>query len=108
MFRRTLIAFGAAAVLSVAGPIPMADAAQEYVLVRILPNGNEQVEQIIPVTAEDQQIQTITAAIRDELLANGRGKKINNPANRYVLYGPTEEDVPRTIDDRIWDSLVDL
>jgi hypothetical protein len=86
----------------------VAGAEQAYVLVRILPNGNEQVLETIPVTEEEQQRGELTEAIRNELLAHGRGNVVNNPAHRYVLYCPTEENVPRTIDDRCWDSLVDL
>lgn len=80
--------------------------AQEYVLVRLLPGGQEVVEEVIPVTDATQA--DVIEQTRNNILASARGKKLANPAFRYVLYGPTEEDTPRTVDDRVWDSSTDL
>jgi len=80
--------------------------AQEYVLVRLLPGGNEVVLETIPVTAGSTG--EVTTALRETILASGRGRKLAAPGQRFILYGPTEENVPRTADDRVWDSAVDL
>lgn len=82
-----------------------AHAEQAFVLVRLLPNGNEQV-----IATADTSLSTDAAIqeLRQELLAEARGRLFTNPGHRYVIYGPTEDDTPRTIDDRVWDSAVDL
>lgn len=101
--KRLLATFLIAAGLLVAVPSP-AHAEQAFVLVRLLPNGNEQV-----ISSLDTTLSTSEAIeeFRHQLQNNARGRLFTNPGHRYVIYGPTEEDTPRTIDDRVWDSAVD-
>jgi hypothetical protein len=80
--------------------------AQEFALVRILPSGNEQDIAVYPVDPTTQTWEAIEV-LRATLLVDGRGRKFSNPAHRYAIYGPTEDDAPRTVDDRVWDSEVD-
>ena len=78
---------------------------QAFVLVRLLPSGNEQV-----ISTLDTSLST-SAAIEEfrlQLQTNARGRLFTNPGHRYVIYGPTEENTPRTVDDIVWDSAVDL
>lgn len=79
--------------------------AREYVLVRIMPNGSEQFIEAwstVDMTAEQMQ------ALRTQGLEAARTLKAQQAGRRYVVYGTTETDAPRTVDDRIWDSAVNL
>lgn len=79
--------------------------AREYVLVRIMPNGSEQfIDSWSTVNMTSAQIN----ALREQGLAAARTLKSQQAGRRYVVYGPTDTDAPRTPDDRVWDSAVDL
>ena len=79
--------------------------ARAYVLTRVFPNGNEQVEGTwSTVGMTEAQLQ----ALRVQGLTAARTLKSQQAGRRYVVYGPTEDDNPRTPDDRIWDSVCDL
>lgn len=69
----------------------------------MLPNGNEIALGTFLVTSWDEQEQVIRAVsfqYADE-------QRINNPSWQVIIYGPTDGWY-WTIDDRIWDSAVNL
>jgi hypothetical protein len=74
-----------------------------YLVNRILNNGREtELGRFTVGQLTDAEI----AALRDQALSSARIAKGNGW--RVVVYGPTEGDVPHTVDDRVWDSAVNL
>lgn len=72
---------------------------QAFTLVRIAPNGNETVVATVPITDIEYQQR------RGEALLQGRALRQAN--RRYVVYGPSDSPT-LDLDDRVWDSAVDL
>ena len=77
--------------------------AQYYLVVRRRANGREdEITRYNTVALTEEQAQTI----RETALGTSRAAKIAN--NWHVLvYGPTEDDLPPTADDLIWNSDTD-
>lgn len=107
--KTTIIALFAALVLvpaTVAAPPPgvTADPTTNYVLTRVLPNGNEKDLATFQVTDWEQ-----STLIREVALQAARQNRVNNPSWRLILYGPVDPPVTYwTDDDRVWDSATDL
>lgn len=74
-----------------------------YRIVRRLPNGNDV---ILDELAYDETSFEDEQRIRDSTGALADQRRINNPAWRVIVYGPTNDGGPYTADDIIWDSSV--
>lgn len=81
----------------------VADPTITYWLVRRLPNGNNVELGQWVVTDIDNQL-ALEQEARAAALAQADFERINNPAWRVLLYGPTNGG-DYTDDDLIWDSL---
>lgn len=88
---------------AVAAPPPgePADPFTNYILTRILPNGNERVLETFEVTSWGDQELLIRAVAFEAVRQN----RTNNPSWRLVLYGPIDPPSTYWTDgDRIWTS----
>lgn len=75
----------------------------EYLIVRLLPNGQEIVLDRFSIVSQEEDNQAVVALAADA----ARRHRTNNPAWRILIYGPSNTDT-WTRDDVIWDSLTEL
>lgn len=76
-----------------------------FLVARILPNGNEQVLGTFAYTGSEADQQLIRSLSQEA----ARQNRTNNPAWRIVIYCPTNSPLEWYVNgDRCWDSLTDL
>lgn len=78
------------------------DSAKDFLVVRILPTGDEVILDSFTQTEESEQL------IRQITLDFACQERINNPAWVVVIYGPVDHGGWYTADDGIWGSLYNL
>jgi hypothetical protein len=88
--------------LALPPPNTNADPTLNFLVTRILPNGNEIVLDTFAWTGS----QADEERIRQLALSFGRLNRTNNPAWHVVVYGPTDG-AYWTEDDRVWSSRTD-
>jgi hypothetical protein len=75
--------------------------ARAYTLVRVAANGAETVISTISTVGRvESQLQSDRASA----LSSAHVLKAQNPTLRYRIYGPTDTNAARTLDDCVWDS----
>jgi hypothetical protein len=99
--KRALATLSTLASLALA-PTAAADPQNDYTVVRELPNGNEVVLAVYPIT-DWSLVQTV----RSLALDGGRLQRLNNPAWVIWIYCPTDNPDGYTRDDICWGSNTD-
>ena len=92
----------ASPVAAAPNPADVSNPETQYVVTRVLPN---QTEKTLAVYEHVEGSFSSEQAIRLATFEFAKAERLNNPAWRIMIYGPTNGG-PHVDDDRIWDSAV--